>query len=1405
MPAAPTERDAAARDCGDGAQLGGSARCSSIEIRKRVLSGTPAAAAALAEISRLLTAATGRSVTSIKDATFRRRVCRRMAALGINEIEAYVKTLRSTPDELRLLAKDMLIHVTAFFRDPGAFEGLSRTVVSKLVRQHPRNEPLRIWAAGCSTGEEAYSIAIMFIEEITRAKRELDLQIFASDISEAAIARARAGHYPCSIRRHVSLQRLRRFFVKDEHGYRVAPRLRESVLFVVHDLFGDAPFSRLDLVVCRNVLIYMRREMQDKLLSLFHFSLKERGVLFVGVADTIGASSNGFRPISYEDRLFERVQTQRKPFFPSSFPRSREGLQPMPSKDARHIDTPAIEQAAQQFLLQRYGLASIVINQRHEIVWYSGAVAKYLKVEEPEIGGELLSLLSDGVVASVVAAVRRASQQAAPAMFGARLERGGRLISVAISAQPLKVDGEEVMLVSLSDDESPADESALVHRDEAALVQVTETARIARLERELVVMRARLEKTIRDLELANQELVIANQEAMSVNEDLQSMNEEIEASKEEMESLNDELLMLNQQLQNAAEQQKSNAADLRNILNSSDVATLFLDKDFNIRFFTPPATALFGLIAADVGRPLADLAPRFTDHRLLEDARNVLANLLPSRREILTKDDLWFLRKIAPYRNEHGSAEGVVITFANITDIKHVERDVRASHAFAESVVETVREPLLVFSQTMSVSTVNKAFRDLFCGRDEDFSGLPLAETPARALAPLMQDTLKAMRDGFGPVENYRVEIEVPAKGRRVLLTTTREIGGHTSVAGMILLVLEDVTEKERIEQSLVEANKKFEQANLLKSQFLAAASHDLRQPLQSMRLLSAILGRQLTDQNTLKLNAKFKETIDVMNGVVNAILDINQLEAGAIKPAVQNFPANMLLDKLFDEFNFLVKAKGLEWRVLRCNAMLISDPRLLVQILRNLINNAIKFTGSGKILVGCRRRGGALSIEVWDSGPGIRDADMSNIFEFFHKGQASPTGVDDGLGLGLAIVRHLAEILGHEIRISSSVGKGSCFSIRVPIGQGAAPAAAPKLEPWQPIFKTGGSRILVVEDEPSVRETLTMLLTGEGHNVAPAETGQAGVDLVESGAFSPDVIIVDYSIPGGMNGLEAIDAMRAALKRQAPAIVLTGDISSATIARIEAKANIHLTKPVEADDLLEAIQKLRAASQVARAPFLAPPAPAPAFLTIPPRQERPSAAPLFIVDDDADIRESIRQLLEGFGHSVQTFAGGRELIAANVLGKDGCLILDARMPEMDGFETLGVLTARAAHPPVIMITGQGDVRTAVRAMKAGAFDFIEKPFDSDQLLASVNRALALSSNGEAEVSRRRAAAGVVARLTTRQRAVLNLIVAGHANKVIANELGIGQRTVESHRATVMKKLGVKTFADLIRVAIAAD
>ena len=572
---------------------------------------------------------------------------------------------------------------------------------------------------------------------------------------------------------------------------------------------------------------------------------------------------------------------------------------------------------------------------------------------------------------------------------------------------------------------------------------------------------------------------------------------------------------------------------------------------------------------------------------------------------------------------------------------------------------------------------------------------------------------------------------------------------------------------------------------------------NNLRQPLQTLRLLRGIFAQKVTDPEILKLVNRTEETLDVIAGMLDLILDINQLEAGVVRPQIISFPVNDLLDRLRDEFSVHARAASLGWCVVPCRKIIISDPHLLEEMIRNLLSNAIKYTTGGKILLGCRARAGHLSIEVWDTGPGIPETELKPIFDEFHRTASSvSSGPGRGFGLGLSIVQRLGNLLGHTIDVRSRVGRGSVFTIDVPIGH----EISGEWRKQQETLAAGRApsplgTVLIVEDDPSVREILGVFLTSLGHRTAGVATAADALQLVAKGAAQPDIVIADYTLPGGRNGLDLITDLRAALHADIPAIMLTGDISTATLCAISQRGYPHLNKPVRPEQLSALIAQLLAQH---------PPAVALQHRHQGPSSKSGHVTTIFVVDDDTNVRETVRDLLELKGYRVNVFPSGHAFLNAFRSDLIGCLILDARMPGIGGIDVLKQLRARASKLPVIMITGQGDIATAVEAMKAGAVDFIEKPIGDGELLTIIERALD-HVPGSPEYSEWRAeAARRMTGLTKRQREILGLVAAGHPNKEIAWRLGVQQRTVESHRAIVMKKMGAKSLADLVRLSLAA-
>jgi two-component system CheB/CheR fusion protein len=706
----------------------------------------------------------------------------------------------------------------------------------------------------------------------------------------------------------------------------------------------------------------------------------------------------------------------------------------------------------------------------------------------------------------------------------------------------------------------------------------------------------------------------------------------------------------------------------------------------------------------------------------------------------------------------------------------------------------------------LSIRFFTPATRALFNILPSDL-GRPLADL--RALAPdaeLLAEA-RAVLDDVAPADR---EIET-ADGVWYLrrLMPYRARGG--AVEGVVITYT-DVTERRQIARRLQAATAAADGANRAKSRFLAAASHDLRQPLQTLTLIQGLLERRVRDEAERKLITLQQQCLTAMSGMLNTLLDINQIDAGVVRATTADFSVNTLFDKLGAEFTHAATAKGLRLRIAPCSLTIHSDPALLEQMIRNLLANAIKYTARGKVLLGCRRRPGSVRIQVLDTGLGIPASHLELIFEEYHQIENEARERSQGLGLGLSIVKRLAELLGHQVGVQSLPHRGSVFSVDVarPAGEGAVPGVRPavRIDPaplvMPPAQKTGA--ILVVEDDPEVREMLRLVLEDEGHAVMTAVDGAGALAFVDKGRIHPDVTLADYNLPGGMTGLDFAGRLRARLGEDSPVVVLTGDISAETLRGIDLRGCVPLHKPVQPDILSQVIQRLL---REAPPPALAPPpafaAPAPAAPPAVSPPARAGAPTIFVVDDDADVREAIGLVLAAEGLACRAHADSEAFLADFHPGETGCLLIDAYLPGgMDGLDLLASLHAMGDPLPAIMITGEADVRIAVQAMKAGAADFIEKPIGREELLASIERALDQARDAGKRLAWQADAANRIAHLTPRQREIMALVVAGHPSKNIAADLGISQRTVENHRASIMKKTGSASLPALARLALAA-
>ncbi len=836
---------------------------------------------------------------------------------------------------------------------------------------------------------------------------------------------------------------------------------------------------------------------------------------------------------------------------------------------------------------------------------------------------------------------------------------------------------------------------------------------------------------------------------------------------------------------------------LQNILNSSGIATLVLDRDLRLRFFTPPAAVLFKVTPAQINRPLSEVTRRFADDDLLLDAQTVMTTHVSLWREVEAENGAWYNRRLLPYRSLDNDIEGVVITFSDISEMKAAELEIDTASAYANSIIDTIRQSLVVLDHELRIVSASPSFYRGFAILPASAVGQQLPNLRDRCFdVQALRSFLDRVSAGHDVAEDYEIEIDQPPLGRRVLQLNAREIPATSPAKRKTLLSIDDITGRKQAEAALGTAKKQAERANLGKSRFLAAASHDLRQPLQTMSLMQGILTTKVKDPDALKLVAKLGESLDVMSGMLNKLLDINQLEAGIVKPEREIFAIGELLDRLRGEFTDHAKSKGLFCRVVSCRQTVLSDPTLIEQMIRNLMSNALKYTSEGRILLGCRRQDSDLRIEIWDTGPGIPEGQLKAVFEEFHQLDNPARERARGLGLGLSIVQRLADLLGHEIDVRSRPGKGSVFSIVVPCAgpeRRAAPRPKLKLVAAQPVK---GQAILVVEDDPAIREMLQMLFEMEGYRVAAAPDGKSALELVARGDMRPDILIADYNLPNGLNGLEVASRLRGTLDGALPVLIVTGDIATDTLRAISMAGCVQLNKPIKAEDLTRLVRAGLSAPRQKPEPALKP------KLVAVSADER--APTVFLIDDDDALRETMREMIAMEGRPVEAFASCEAFLEAYRPGRKGCLLVDARLPGLGGIALLQRLKNENQLLPSIMITGHGEVSMAVESMKAGAIDFIEKPASRDVLLASIDRAIELTQNSMALTAWHEDAASRIGRLTPRERQIMNLVITGQPNKIIAADLGVSQRTVENHRAAVMKKTGSKSLSDLVRLALAA-
>ena len=1225
----------------------------------------------LAHIFTLLLNRMGVDFSHYKQGTIKRRIARRMGLLKLRDLETYREFLQMHPDEVEKLYQDILINVTSFFREPDSFNALQQLVFPTICQNKAIDAPIRIWVAGCSTGEEVYSIAMSLLEFFSDRPVKYPIQIFATDISEIAISKARSGIYSHESLVDISPERLRHFFTQVQDGYQIGKSVRELCVFARQNLTSDPPFSRLDLISCRNMLIYLEPVLQKKVMPIFHYALNPDGFLMLGSSEGIGSAADLFSIADKKNRIYKSKPTSPHlnfNFVKSAYVKESSSLvkrdQPDPESN--------LEQLADRVVLSQFAPVGVIVNVDLDILQFRGQTSLYLepttgkaslnllKMARPELMLELRSLLYD------------VKKQNIP-ISKDDIQMSSLLVK--INAIPLQNDDAPYFLVLFESRDKPI----LSTNPTAPPVSKSRKERqnevnieVARLTHELFKTKEYLRSIIDAQESTNQDLKVASEEYLSSNEELQSANEELETAKEEIQATNEELTTINEEIRDRNNQLNFVNNDLQNLLKSVNIPILMLSGDLRIRRFTPMAEQAFNLIAGDIGRPFSDIQTHIGVPNLMDLITEVIDTLIPLEEDVQNRAGHWDILRIRPYRTTDNVIDGVVISLFDIDILKHNAIELSFSRNYANAIIETLHQPLIVLNADLEVITANHAFYTIFQMSSEQTEHQSLFDLGQGEWdIPKLRSLLNEILTLNIAVQDYEIRQNFAQIGTRTMLLNACPIE-QANQGKMILIAIEDITDRNLQKQQMIAQNQALleaiaasEAANQAKSRFLGNVSHELRTPLNSIMGFSQLL------QDSPSLDEEAKEFISIVYkagehlfALIKDLLDISRLEADRME----------LEPNLLDLADFLKTTVDIVWlKAIQKNLTLtknfaadlpetiFADEKRLKQVLLNLLSNAIKFTSAGGITLTVRKltsdnpspnpSQNFIQFAIADTGAGIATAELTKIFLPFEQvGEVAMK--TEGTGLGLAISQDIIKRMGGEITVVSQLGVGSIFSFKLdlstPPTMGLSPLSIPKMPP-----------------NPQ------HLISGAIASSTPPQT---------------------------TNLLKAEDSLT-------PSPSPAGDGDSLTPSPSPARDGDSLTpspSPTGDGDTLT-------------------PSPSP-------KQGEGDKKPLSIlVAEDVTYNQMLIKLfLKKLGHEYEVVSNGIEVLAKLREKRFDVILMDIQMPQMDGMEATRRIVAEYAgdRPYIIAVSANSSGEDQAKYLELGMNDAIGKPYvldDLEQALSQVN------------------------------------------------------------------------------------
>jgi two-component system CheB/CheR fusion protein len=1163
--------------------------------------------AALRKIFKLLRTHMHVDFSNYKHTTLKRRLERRMMVRKSASIDAYVKYLLDNPDEIKALYADFLINVTEFFRDPDSFKALKEHVFPSLMKNRAAGIAIRVWVPGCATGEEVYSLAILLVEFLSEEGAKTPIQIFATDISEQALTKARAGVYSEGIERVVSAERLRLFFDRVDGGYKINKMIRSLCLFSRHDVTCDPPFAKLDIVSCRNLLIYFTANLQKRVLPTFHYALMPEGFLWLGRSEGPGEFSKLFSLVDKTHKFYSKINipTPMTFRFPANpyVPETEEISQ---KASARVKAGPDFQREIDQIAISKFVPPGVVVNADLEILQFRGRTVPYLEAASGPTSNHLFKMARQEILPGLRLVVQAALKQNKPSVKeGLSFELDGRRREVnieVIPANPLAPSSQRNFVIFFQEVSS----KPLPKKSKSSLGGKKnledQGQRNRHLEQELSASRQFQQSMTSEFEVTKEELTSSNEELQSTNEELQSSNEEMETTKEELQSLNEELSTVNDELQNRNNELTVLGSDLNNLFISTEIPIiLIIGGDRRIRRFTPKAEKFFNLIPGDVGRPIRDINSNF-DLNLDALVSEVVGTLVPQEKEILGHSGRWLRVSVRPYKTIDNRIDGAVIVLVDIHDLKQRLDVSDVALNYSMSVADTVQLPFVVLDHDLhlmsanvsffeyfkiSPQTVGSSFFDILGVRSDRFTGL---------LAALNESLTSKIES-----KKFEVNFESPNLGSRKLQISAKKIQWIGSESEAILVALEDITERKQIEKELGqllirerEARAEAEKGNRAKDLFLATLSHELRTPLTAILSWAQMLRMGKMDSEKSKRGVEIIEkSAKLQQQLISDLLDVSRAIMGKLPLDLQDIDPTSAINYALDAIRPLAEERSIQLKTALApvTGVVSADKVRLQQIFWNLLTNAIKFSEKGSAIeirleaINVESKD-CIRIKIVDMGKGIPLDFLPSIFDRFSQVDSTSTRLHGGLGLGLAIVRNLAELHGGTVQAESEgLGKGATFTVTLPLAPPHQETQNMPTKRREPLRQTGngedhpkltGLRVLIVDDEDYAREAFTELLSSFGAETKAAASAREALAVFSE--FKPHVLMSDIAMPGedGYSLMRKIRALGPTRGGEVPSLALTAYAGGEDVQRAySAGFQAHLAKPVESIDLARMITNL--------------------------------------------------------------------------------------------------------------------------------------------------------------------------------------------------------------------------------------